>query len=157
MRNPLKSIIQFNQNAGLIEAGYDDFREASFQVEEALEGFSNHKFAEIFPELSKEAKPKDISRAIVSTAITGSETLSDVDRLDKACDAVVFAVGSMAKLGLSAQDVTAALNIVMDANMAKLKCPKDEYGKLTKPDNFPDPEPKLQALLDKVKANTRKP
>lgn len=31
-----------------------------------------------------------------------------------------------------------------------LGCPKDAEGKLMKPDNFPNPEPRLQALLDKI-------
>ena len=77
--------------------------------------------------------------------------LSDVDRLDKACDAVVFAIGSMAKLGLNPQQITQSLNIVMEANMAKLKMGKDEHGKLLKPAGFTGPEPKLQALLDSRK------
>ena len=161
MENPIKRIVKFNQDAGLIEGGYDDFLESSFQIEEALEGFAELKSLayQIAYEDNDlvEASPKTISRKIVSLAqvgcfnceTTNADLISDVDRLDKACDAVIFAIGSMSKLGLNAQQITQALNIVMDANQAKLKCPKDEFGKLTKPDNFPNPEPKLQALLDK--------
>ena len=76
------------------------------------------------------------------------KSISDVDRLDKACDAVVFAVGSMAKLGLNAQQITKALNIVMKANNQKLSMPKDEHGRLMKPDSFVGPEAELQKLLD---------
>jgi len=150
MNNPIKEIVKFNQQAGLLESGYDDFLESSFQIEEALEGFNNYKFAEVFPELSKDSSPKDISRMVMSTALMGDATLSDVDRLDKACDAVVFAVGSMAKLGLNAQEITKALNAVMQANFAKLKCPKDEFGKLTKPADWEQytPESELQKILD---------
>jgi len=140
MINPIKSIVQFNQKAGLLEAGYDDFLESSFQIEEALEGF----------DLVDDAK--EVSRGIIreysSLDFRENACIPDVDRLDKACDAVVFAVGSMAKLGLNAQQITQALNIVMEANFAKLGCPKDSHGKLTKPANFPNPEPRLQALLD---------
>lgn len=149
MENPIKQIVKFNQDAGLIEQGYDDFRESSFQIEEALEGFNNYKFAEVFVELSKSSSPKEISRIIVAHAIMGDAQISDVDRLDKACDAVVFAVGSMAKLGLNPQEITQALNIVMRHNFIKLSCPKDEFGKLIKPDNFVGPEAELQKLLDK--------
>lgn len=73
--------------------------------------------------------------------------------MDKAVDAVVFAVGSMAKLGLNPNEITKAINIVMVANNAKLGCPTDAEGKLMKPDNFEEkyaPEPKLQALLDEA-------
>ena len=35
----------------------------------------------------------------------------------------------------------------MDANEAKNGCPKDEFGKLLKPENFPNPEPRLEQLL----------
>jgi len=162
MENPIKRIVKFNQDAGLIEGGYDDFLESSFQIEEALEGFSF--VHELGIDLNLECTdddrltPKDVSRAIVSRAIatlesldgtSTPETLQDVDRLDKACDAVIFAVGSMSKLGLNAQQITQALNIVIDANQAKLKCPKDEFGKIIKPIDFVGPEPKLQALLDK--------
>lgn len=77
--------------------------------------------------------------------------MSDVDRLDKACDAIVFAVGSMAKLGLSPSQIHQALNIVMDANQAKTGCPKDAEGKLMKNSKFEGPEEKLQEILDKRK------
>jgi len=50
--------------------------------------------------------------------------------------------------GMIVAMVASAFVIVMKANNAKLGCPKDEYGKLMKPDNFPNPEPELQKLLD---------
>jgi predicted HAD superfamily Cof-like phosphohydrolase len=146
MQNPIKRIVQFNEKAGLLDRGYDDFLESSYQVEEALEGLpSVNKLTSIVQ--AESSKPKDIARAIVKIANDGPPP-SDVGRLDKACDAVVFAIGSMAKLGLSAQQITKALNVVMDANMAKLSMPKDEFGKLTKPSDFEGPEAKLQAILD---------
>ena len=148
MENPIKLIHKFNVEAGLIDQGYDDFLESSFQIEEALEGFNNYKFAEVFVELNKTSTPKDISRIIVSHAIMGDAVISDVDRLDKAADAIVFAVGSMAKLGLNPQEITKALNVVMHKNFEKLHCPKDEFGKLTKPADFVGHEPELQKILD---------
>lgn len=142
MNDPIKRIVQFNYDAGLIERGYDDFLESSFLIEEALEGFDGVHL--IDPE-STDSSPKEVSRGIVNCA--GYFNGTDVDRLDKACDAIVFAVGSMAKLRLTTDQITQALNIVMDANEAKIGCEKDEHGKLQKPANFPNPEPLLEELL----------
>ncbi len=157
----VQRIYDFNKDNGLIEKGYSDFLESSFQIEEALEGFNSlQSLASVLtdeecePRVRDDASPKNISRAIVQLAKEGSYRadstfrISDVDRLDKACDAIVFAVGSMAKLGLNPDQINRAINIVMDANSAKTGCPKDEYGKLMKPENFPEPEPRLQELLN---------
>lgn len=157
MENPIKQIYRFNQQAGLLDKGYDDFLESAFQVEEALEGFELGSLCKVL-NVPETFSPKDISRLLLNTLGPTKDDpykeyprLSNVDRLDKACDAVVFAVGSMAKLGLNPNQITRALNVVMTANNAKLQCPKDEYGKLTKPEDFDEkyaPEPKLQAILD---------
>ena len=151
----VQQIYDFNKQAGLLEKGYDDFLESSFQIEEALEGFPNlQNLANILTDEESEervrddASPKNISRAIVQY-VRGNTKISDVDRLDKACDAVVFAIGSMAKLGLTPAQIVEAMNIVTEANLQKLSMPKDEHGKLTKPANFIGPETKLQAILDK--------
>ena len=146
MENPIKQIYNFNLKAGLLDSEYSDHLESSFLIEEALEGFDLSVLAD-FVKCNTD-DPKDVSRTIVN--LTTNE-LSDVERLDKACDAVVFAVGSMVKLGLNPAQITKALNIVNQANMAKLGCPRDEQGKLLKPDNFDElhaPESKLQKLLD---------
>lgn len=155
MSDFVQRIYDFNKDNGLIEKGYSDFLESSFQIEEALEGFGDiaylqvrlHSEGEHHEEL---CNPKEISRQIVRLAEmdTKPTNIPDVDRLDKACDAIVFAVGSMAKLGLSPSQIHQALNIVMDANQAKTGCPKDAEGKLMKPSDFPNPEPRLQELLD---------
>ena len=144
MLNPITQIVQFNKEAGLIDKGYDDFRESSFQIEEALEGF---KVVELAHAVGSESmSPKDLSRAILDLTIG---TLPDVDRLDKACDAVVFAIGSMAKLGLNTNQITRSLNTVMLANNQKLVgAGRDEFGKLRKPGEFVGPEAKLQLILD---------
>ena len=159
MLNPIKRIVQFNQDAGLLGKGYDDFLESSFQIEEALEGFGDLPYLQC--RLHSEGKsidelcnPKELSRQIVRLAEMDSKptNISDVDRLDKACDSVVYAIGSMAKLGLSAQEITQALNIVMDKNLEKLKNKSyDAEGKLLKDPSFVGPEAQLQLLLDKRK------
>lgn len=154
----VQQIYDFNKQAGLLEKGYDDFLESSFQIEEALEGFGDLPYLQV--RLHSEGKhyeelcnPKEISRQIVRLAEMDSKptNIPDVDRLDKACDAVVFAIGSMAKLGLTPAQIIEAMSIVTEANLQKLSMPKDEHGKLTKPANFVGPETKLQALLDSNK------
>ncbi len=149
MENPIKLIYKFNKEAGLLEKGYDDFLETSFQIEEALENFSG--LPDLADRLHTESiTPKALSREIVKTAMGKDNKLpTNVQRLDKAIDAVVFAIGSIAKLGLKPQEIAQAINIVMHHNKVKLSMPKDEFGKLTKPDNFVGPEEELQKLLER--------
>ena len=165
MENSFKLIYKFNKNAGLLESGYNELREPSFLIEEALENFGNISvLASKLGMPSEDSKnPKEISRWIVSTAITGNGNykesgwededshLLDVEKLDKHLDAIVYSVGSIYKLGLSPQQLEQALNIVMQANMKKLGAPKDAEGKQLKPEGWEqfDPEAKLQAILDK--------
>lgn len=152
MENPIKQIYAFNKKAGLLEKEYNDVLESSFIIEEAVENFNLENLKGSTDALvGALSSPKEFSRALVQIIAEGS-SLTDVQRLDKACDQVVFAVGAMAKLGLTSDQITKALNIVMRANNAKLGCPKDEMGKLMKPADFDEkyaPEPQLQALLDK--------
>ena len=35
----IDAIYQFNEQAGLLEQGYNDFSESAYQIEEALEGY----------------------------------------------------------------------------------------------------------------------
>ena len=74
--------------------------------------------------------------------------LTNVERLDKAVDAAVFAFGYMFKLGLTPEQAMRAMSIVMAANKQKLTMPRDSFGKLMKSDNFEGPEAKLQQLLE---------
>ena len=141
MLNPIKEIVRFNKEAGLIDQGYDDFLESSFQIEEALEGFDLSTLPNQIGGLDAKGTSREICKPL-------SYVGADVDRLDKACDAVVFAVGSMAKLGLNPQEITKALNVVMHKNFEKLGAPKDEFGKQLKPEGWTGPEPELQKILD---------
>ena len=150
----IDQIYDFNLKAGLLDKPYNDFLESSFQIEEALEGFNN--LGNLVDLLSKsslplifEEDPKSISRGIFGIIANGDvQTISDVERLDKACDAIVFAFGSIFKLGLNQEQASRALSVVMTANLQKLSMPKDELGKLTKPADFVGPEVALQAILD---------
>lgn len=148
MSNFVEDIYAFNIKAGLLEKGYDDFLESSFQIEEALEGFDMYELDLSIngPESTINPTPKELSRHIVNSCY--NVQLSDVDRLDKAIDAIVFAIGSIAKLGLNVEQIHRAIGVVTEANLAKLDCPKDEFGKLTKPADFIGPEEKLQGILN---------
>ena len=150
MLNPIKEIVKWQRDAGNAAKPYDDFLESSFQIEEALEGFESPARDLT---LSFDG-PKNTSRAIVSWMQKDSEVdfnITNVDRLDKACDAIVFAIGSMTKLGLDHHAITKALNIVNDANKQKLDYKRDAEGKLLKPEGFVGPEVKLQELLDGIR------
>ena len=141
----IDAIYQFNEQAGLLEQGYNDFSEPAYQIEEALEGFEIARGFTVHLDT-----PKEMSRTIVRAQ--GPFVGTDVDRLDKAIDAIVFAVGSIAKLGLTPPQIREAIEIVTTANLQKLSMPKDEFGKLTKPADFVGPEAKLQELLDRRNA-----
>lgn len=160
MSDFIQEIYDFNKQAGLLEQGYSDFLESSFQIEEALEGFDVTKLTNLHRAVAHPAldlpegyksTPKEVAREIiarVNNSTTGDNKIPDVDRLDKAIDAIVFAVGSIAKLGLTPNQISKAISIVTNANLQKLSMPKDEFGKLTKPADFVGPEVELQKILD---------
>ena len=147
--NFVDQIHEFNSQAGLLDKPYDDFLESSFQIEEALEGFDVSRIStELTSEPFTTDSPKVLARRILVGEKFRDSFLTDVERLDKACDAIVFAFGSIFKLGLNPEQAARAVSIVMSANLAKLSMPKDEFGKLTKPADFVGPEAQLQELLD---------
>lgn len=151
MNSIIEKIYNFQKIAGLADKEYDDFLENSFQIEEALEGFDVETLGKyLFLEKDKR-KAKEISRHILLIANAKKRKLEDVDRLDKACDAIIFAIGSMAKLNLTPDQIIEALEAVNESNMQKINMPKDEYGKLLKPKDFKGPEPKLREILKKRK------
>lgn len=152
--NVLQSIIDFNQQAGLLDAGYDDFLESSFQIEEALEGLRDLPYLATRLHSEQESheanfNPRECSRQIVRLAMMDDRTpLSDVARFDKHLDSMIFDVGALAKLGLNSDQILRGLAIVMQANFTKLNAGRDEFGKQLKPADFVPPEPQLQAILD---------
>ena len=142
----IDAIYQFNEQTGLLEQGYNDFSESAYQIEEALEGYEIEYGFTVDLDT-----PKEMSRTIVRAQ--GPFIGTDVDRLDKAIDAIVFAVGSIAKLGLTPPQIREAIEIVTTANLQKLSNIKiDSNGKLLKDSNFIGPETKLQELLDRRNA-----
>ena len=157
MENTVKAICQFNDKAGLSQRDFNDRLEASFLIEESLEGFDRLDIlAEILSKNTIGVKvlsssPKDISRAITAIAMSDECVVSDKDRFDKHIDAYVYTTGAMRKLKLTPQQIESGILVVNQANLKKLGAPKDEHGKLTKPEGWEQfaPEAKLQAILDK--------
>ena len=146
----LDEIYEFNRLTGLLDQPLDDYREASFIIEEALEGFDLQMLAHF---LHSKQTPKSVARSIVTYCRESQSgmyptTLTDVERLDKACDAIVFAFGYIYKLGLTPDQASRAVSAVMQANKQKLSMPRDAFGKLLKPDDFEGPEHKLQRILE---------
>lgn len=148
--NFVQQIYDFNSQANLLTQPLDDYREASFAIEEALEGFNTvHLDAAID---AGSPSPKDIARAIVGIcrndySTMHPPTLTNVARVDKAADAIVFAFGYMFKAGLTVDQAIQAMSIVMEANLQKLSMPRDSFGKLMKPTDFVGPEERLAQLL----------
>ena len=148
--NAVKLIWKFNAEAldsngnSLIDLGYDDERECAYGIEEMLEGFSNLDNLGLDVHVHT---PKLVSREIVGIVSDGT-SIPDVDRFDKHLDAIVFAFGSLAKLGLSPQQAIKVLGYVMEANLTKLSAGRDAEGKQRKPEGFVGPEAKLQRILD---------
>ena len=157
MENTVKAVCQFNDKAGLSQRDFNDRLEASFLIEESLEGFDRLDIlAEILSKNTLGVKvlsssPKDISRAITAIAMSDNCVISDKDRFDKHIDAYVYTTGAMRKLKLTPQQIESGILVVNQANLKKLGAPKDEHGKLTKPEGWEQfaPEAKLQAILDK--------
>lgn len=148
MENPIKLIYKFNKEAGFLSKPMNPWLESAFQVEEAIEGFD---LSHLDPSLL-EGSEGGTNHKVIARNILGHQNKDDpltaVEVLDKSCDAVVFAVGTMAKLGLTSNGIIEALNIVMQANLQKLKSPVyDAAGKLMKDPSFVGPEEKLKELL----------
>lgn len=161
----LEGIADINNNVwGNPKHSYDDATEAAYQIEEALEGFEdgmqvlafNLGLDKKYPADADEVcHAKHLARHIVTVVKEGCEiepdvipVIADVDRFDKALDAIYFAVGSLHKLGLDPSQMVDGLQIVHNANLQKTGS-KDAEGKVGKPDDFIAPEPLLQAILDK--------
>ncbi len=154
MINVIKQVYDWNQKAGYLDKPYNDKLECSMLIEEALEGFNLGALAKESNLNTDNFSPREISREIVERAAEGLEhySIPTVDKLDKQVDAAIIAIGGIAKLGLNPQEITKAINIVMNKNNEKLKnITIDEYGKVTKPEGFVGPEVELQKLLDNIK------
>ena len=150
MNNPIKEIYKYNKDRGLLDTGYSDTRECAFPIEEALEGFELSALSKLIKPQEDLLSPKEISRELIKAATWASEpNIEPVDQLDKHLDTIVYAFGSIFKLGLNPQEAMNALTIVTQAN-ARKSSQVDSAGKNIKGSSFIPPEEGLQKLLDKV-------
>ena len=163
MKNPIQAIIDFNVKAGFINdksnfTTFSDYKESAYLIEEALEPYGVKYISKLLTiDTTKEDYIKNPQRSVAKAILVHTETNMDalptkVELVDKYLDAIVYAIGSLGKMGLTHQDITAALNIVTEANLRKTINPiYDEAGKLLKPDDWYrfDPEVKLLNLIEK--------
>lgn len=161
MKNPIQAIIDFNAKAGFITgannfSNFNDTKESAYLIEEALEPYQVEHLASLF-ELAKHTAEytknpqREVAKAILANTDV-AEVPTKVQLVDKYVDAIIYAVGSLGKMGLTHQDITAALNIVTEANVKKTLNPiYDDEGKLLKPADWDkyDPEYRLINLIQK--------
>lgn len=161
MTNPIQKVIEFNMKAGFItkESNFSNFRdvkESAYLIEEALEPYGVDYLADSFklmkttPEYLKNPQ-REVAKAILANTDVAAVP-TKVQLVDKYVDAIIYAIGSLGKMGLTHQDISAAINIVTEANMKKTLNPVyDDDGKLLKPADWDkyDPEYKLLNLIDK--------
>lgn len=161
MKNPIQAIIDFNAKAGFITgannfSNFNDTKESAYLIEEALEPYQVEHLASLF-ELAKHTAEytknpqREVAKAILANTDV-AEVPTKVQLVDKYIDAIIYAVGSLGKMGLTHQDITAALNIVTEANVKKTLNPVyDDEGKLLKPTDWDkyDPEYRLINLIQK--------
>lgn len=161
MKNPIQAILDFNAKAGFITgannfSNFNDTKESAYLIEEALEPYQVEHLASLFELAKHTAEYTKNPQRVVAKAILANTDVAEVPTkvqlVDKYIDAIIYAVGSLGKMGLTHQDVTAALNIVTEANVKKTLNPVyDDEGKLLKPADWDkyDPEYRLINLIQK--------
>lgn len=92
--NMFEKIVQWNNERGLIERGFDHTNEVSFIIEELLESTGNIK--------SEEARERALHYAneIITNPDGNPESV-----IDALADIIVYATGAMAKIGYNPSDV----------------------------------------------------
>lgn len=147
----ITEVIEFNQKAGLLGEEPNPAKEAAYVIEEALEDFNLSRLSLLLAPSKQLSKPRDISRELMKVVIWDeTPDIPKYKQVDKCVDSVIFSLGHLAKIGLNEKQIEMCFEAVILANKAKLACPKDEVGKLTKPADFDElysPEPKIQAIL----------
>lgn len=75
---------------------------------------------------------------------------TEVDQLDALVDTIYIAIGAMWKMGLSAEQIQAAILVVCNANDSKVVVKTEPHIKANqfKGENFVPPEEKLQEILN---------
>lgn len=77
-----------------------------------------------------------------------SSASTSVDRFDALLDLNFVLLGSLSKMGLTAEQIVDGYEAVIRANESKSSV-KNSAGKITKPVNFVGPEAILQKILDR--------
>ena len=129
MENPIKQIYKFNKEAGLLESGYNHSRETAYLIEEVIESFPQYKIDELANRVQMNSlvtisnvSQKDLSRLLINLIIDKENPPSDLELFDKHIDAFVYTVGSMAKLGLSPQQIEADRQAAKEALPRHREC-----------------------------------
>lgn len=155
----IEDVYEFNKRADLLEDGMDPFKELAYVFEESFEGFeecynTQDENGDPFKPGDKEyptARQLGLSLAnSIKDAVErrGLEMPSEVAEVDKSIDAMVFHIGKLAKMGLTADQTERLCSVVTGANLRKLDGPKDDHGKQLKPEGWVGPEEDLQKILD---------
>lgn len=136
----IEQIHGWNRRAGVIETDNRQL-ESTMLLEEVLEGMG-------IP------NAKETSRKLVTKWLDeypDRVDVTDADWLDHLCDIEFILHGSKSKIGLPPEQDVESLQIVANANDAKLasKASLDTTGKVTKPKDFKGPEEALKALLER--------
>ena len=152
MSSIVQDIFDFNDQMGLLGKGMDSFMETAYILEEAIEGYEDVFNMPTDPE-APVVTARSWALGFLNQVKDAKEARNlpmpeEVDELDKAIDGVVFNIGKIAKMGLSVEQIEEVFAIVSNANMSKLKGPKDALGKQLKPEGWIGPEAELQKVLD---------
>ncbi len=92
--NVFKNIVEWNEERGLIEKGFDHKKEASFIVEELLESTGEYNSFNV----------RERASAIAEDIIADT-TPTDEEILDSWADIIVFAIGAIKKKGYDPEKV----------------------------------------------------
>jgi len=114
----LSKIVEWNNNRGLIERGFNHTNEVSFIVEELLESTGKYN------SLSAREGAIQITNSIIEDSNSDDET-----KVDAFGDIIVFATGSIAKLGYDPDKVMDEVFKEIDSRKGKMidgKFVKDE-------------------------------
>ena len=84
----LKKIVEWNNERGLIEKGFNHKNEVSFIIEELLESTGK------YDSVTARERATNISKSIINNEDIDSETV-----VDAFADIIVFATGAIAKIG----------------------------------------------------------
>lgn len=114
----LKKIVDWNNERGLIEKGFNHKNEVSFIVEELLESTGEHD--------SISARDEAVR---VTEEIVGDKVSDDEAKVDAFADIIVFATGAISKLGYDPDRVMDEVFKEIDSRKGKMvdgKFVKDE-------------------------------